>query len=50
MRAPAPSFGDAIEVPSPPPPPALPDEDPFFDRMRRCTSVPPARTANDYLN
>jgi hypothetical protein len=51
MRAPAPSFGDAIEaflhrhnLP------ALPEEKAFFDRVRRCTSVPPARTANDYRN
>jgi hypothetical protein len=49
MRVPAPSFGDAIEaflhrhnLP------ALPEEKAFFDRVRRCTSVPPARSPNDY--
>jgi hypothetical protein len=46
-----PSIGDAIEaflhrhnLP------ALPEEKAFFDRVRRCTRVPPARTANDYRN
>jgi hypothetical protein len=55
MRAPAQSFGDAIDAflcrhslyPLAPP---LPEEQAFFDRVRRCANVPPARTANDYRN
>src|SRR5262245_47598963 len=51
MRAPTPSFDDAIEAflhrHNLPP---LPEEKAFFDRVRRCTSVPPARTAHDYRN
>jgi hypothetical protein len=53
MRAPLPSFDDAIEaflhrynLPGP----GLPEEEAFFARVRRCTSVPPARTVHDYPN
>jgi hypothetical protein len=45
MRAPDPTFVDAIDAARQH---CSSSEKAFLDRVRRCTSVPPARTANDY--
>jgi hypothetical protein len=46
MRAPGPSFADAIDEFRHRY--GLLEEDPFFDRVRQCTGMPRARHANDY--
>jgi hypothetical protein len=48
MRTATPSFADAIDAYHQRY--RLPREEAFFARVRRCTSVPSARTAHDYPN